>query len=84
MIKDIATEQKNAKELKEFDSNLIRKVKWLVLNKIDLISKEEQKKIKDHMTKSQDLNVDLISAKQRLGTENLMKKIGFELEKFDE
>lgn len=84
-IKEIEEESKELiKELKEFDSTLIRKVKWIVLNKIDLISKEEQKKIKDHMKKKQDLNVDLISAKQRLGTENLMKKIGFELEKLDE
>jgi len=81
-INDIDNESKELlKELKEFDSNLTRKVKWLVLNKIDLISKEQQMKIKDHMKRKQDLNIFFISAKHRLGTEKLMKEIGFELEK---
>ena len=42
-----------------------------------------QGKIKDHMERVQDLNIFLISAKHRLGTEKLMKEIGFELEKLN-
>jgi len=81
-IKEIEYESKELlKELKEFDSNLIEKVRWLVLNKIDLISEEQQMKIKDHMKKHQDLNVYLISAKERRGTKSLMREIGFEIEK---
>ena len=44
-IKDIEKEYKELlKELKEFDLDLVQKVRWLVLNKIDLISEEQQKK----------------------------------------
>ena len=71
-------------ELKEYDVNLIKKVKWLALNKIDLISKEKQMKLKEYFDKQQDLEVSLISAKNRIGTENLMKEVGFTLEKIDE
>jgi len=83
-IKDIEKEYKELlKELKEFDLNLAQKVRWLVLNKIDLISEEQQKKIEAHMKNKQNLIVYLISAKQRLGTKKLMRDIGFALEKLD-
>jgi len=71
-------------ELKEYDVNLTEKVKWLVLNKIDLIPKEKQMELKEYFDKQQDLEVSLISAKNRIGTENLMKEVGFTLEKIDE
>ena len=71
-------------ELREYDVNLTEKVKWLVLNKIDLIPKEKQMKLKEYFDKQQDLEVSLISAKNRIGTENLMKEVGFTLEKIDE
>ena len=83
--KDIEEESKVLLlELKEYDVNLTEKVKWLVLNKIDLISKEKQMKLKEYFDKQQDLEVSLISAKNRIGTENLMKEVGFTLEKIDE
>ena len=83
--KDIEEESKVLLlELKEYDVNLIKKVKWLALNKIDLISKEKQMKLKEYFDKQQDLVVSLISAKNRIGTENLMKEVGFTLEKIDE
>ena len=83
--KDIEEESKVLLlELKEYDVNLIKKVKWLALNKIDLISKEKQMKLKEYFDKQQDLEVSLISAKNRIGTENLMKEVGFTLEKIDE
>ena len=53
-IKDIEKEYKELlKELKEFDLDLVQKVRWLVLNKIDLISEEQQKKIEAHMRKKE-------------------------------
>jgi len=83
--KDIEEESKVLLlELKEYDVNLTEKVKWLVLNKIDLIPKENQMKLKEYFDKQQDLEVSLISAKHRIGTENLMKEVGFTLEKIDE
>ena len=82
---DVERESKELlKELREFDSNLTQRVQWLVLNKIDLISKEQQMELEKSLKKQQDLKVYLISAKQRLGTESLMKEIGFALEKLDE
>ena len=83
--KDIEEESKVLLlELKEYDVNLTEKVKWLVLNKIDLIPKEKQLELKEYFVKQQDLEVSLISAKNRIGTENLMKEVGFTLEKIDE
>ena len=83
--KDIEEESKVLLlELREYDVNLTEKVKWLVLNKIDLIPKEKQMKLKEYFDKQQDLEVSLISAKNRIGTENLMKEVGFTLEKIDE
>ena len=83
--KDIEEESKVLLlELKEYDVNLTEKVKWLVLNKIDLIPKEKQMKLKEYFDKQQDLEVSLISAKNRIGTVNLMKEVGFTLEKIDE
>jgi len=83
--KDIEEESKVLLlELEEYDVHLTEKVKWLVLNKIDLITKEKQMKLKEYFGKQQDLEVSLISAKNRIGTENLMKEVGFTLEKIDE
>ena len=72
------------RELNEYDNNLADKVKWLVLNKMDLISKEKQMKLKEYFDEQKDLEVCLISAKNRQGTENLMKEVGYKLEKIDE
>ena len=84
-IKDIEEEsQVLLLELREYDVNLTEKVKWLVLNKIDLIPKEKQMEFKEYFDKQQDLEVSLISAKNRIGTDNLMKEVGFTLEEIDE
>ena len=72
------------RELNEYDNNLAEKVKWLVLNKMDLISKEKQMKLKEYFDEQKDLEVCLISAKNRQGTENLMKEVGYKLEKINE
>lgn len=82
---DIERESKELlNELKEFDSNLNQRVQWLVLNKIDLISDEQQKKLERILKKQQNLKICFISAKQRRGTESLIKEIGFTIEKLDE
>ena len=48
---------------------------------MDLISKEKQKELKKYFDKQKDIEVCLISAKNRQGTENLMKQVGYKLEK---
>ena len=83
--KDIEEESEDLlRELKEYDNNLAEKVKWLVLNKMDLISKEKQMKLKEYFDEQKDLEVCLISAKNRQGTESLMKEVGYKLEKINE
>ena len=83
--KDIEEESKELlTELNEYDKNLTDKVNWLVLNKIDLISKEKQMKLKEYFDNQKDLEVCLISAKNRQGTDNLMKEVGYKLEKSNE
>ena len=82
--KDIEIESKELlEELRQFDSSLVSKVKWLVLNKIDLIPKKKQKELKTNLEKTQDLQVYLISARQRLGTKLLMREVGYGLQKID-
>ena len=56
----------------------------MVLNKIDLISKEKQMKLKEYFDKQAVYKVCLISAKNRQGTENLINNIGYDLEKINE
>ena len=49
-----------------------------------MIPKEKQMELKEYFEKQQDLEVSLISAKNRIGTKNLMKEVGFTLEKIKE
>ena len=82
--KEIEEESKDLlKELNEYDKNLAKKVKWLVLNKVDLISQEKKANLKEYFGEQKDLEVCLISAKNRQGTQNLMKEVGYELEKMN-
>ena len=82
---DIEVESKELLgELIKYDENLTDKVNWLVLNKIDLISKEKQMKLKEYFDKQAVYKVCLISAKNRQGTENLINNIGYDLEKINE
>tara|TARA_B100001123_G_C15260459_1_gene1006405 strand:- start:241 stop:1248 length:1008 start_codon:yes stop_codon:yes gene_type:complete len=84
-VEDIEQESKELiNELKEFDLSLVSKVKWLVLNKLDLISEEQQRKLKEHFKNQSDFNIILISAKYRLGTEDLVKEIGYSLDRENE
>ncbi len=68
------------KELIEYDENVALKVKWLVLNKIDLISDKERMKIEKYFNSQKDVKTYFISAKQRRGLKDLVRDIGFALE----
>lgn len=65
-------------EIKAFDPMLVNKVRWLALNKIDLLDEEElaviKNDLKNHLEK--DLNVHCISAAKKEGTQQLMRDIG--------
>ena len=56
----------------------INKVKWLVLNKVDLISKDNLEELKSELeNQSKDnLNIYCISAAKKEGTQQLMRDIG--------
>jgi len=70
------------KEVREYNADLESNIVWLVLNKVDLIDKEEV----DRLVKELELNykdklrVSSISAAQRKGTKELMRDIGRYLE----
>ena len=74
------------KELKEFDADLSKRVRWLVLNKIDLISEEDKDFITDQLINhfGNETNIYSISALQRKGTKELMTDVGRYLEQLDE
>ena len=73
-------------ELKEFDADLSRRVRWLVLNKIDLISEEDREFITNQLVDyfGSETNIYSISAMQTKGTKELMIDVGRHLEKLDE
>ena len=51
---------------------------------MDLISNEKQKELKEYFDKQKGIEICLISAKNRQGTENLMKEVGYKLERISE
>ncbi len=73
-------------EIKDYDSDLVEKVKWLVLNKIDLIEDSELDALVDELKIKYEgaLNIYCISAAKKLGTQQLMREIGTYMESFDE
>jgi GTP-binding protein len=73
-------------ELKEFDADLSKRVRWLVLNKIDLISEEDKDFISVQLINhfGNETNVYSISALQTKGTKELMVDVGRYLEQLDE
>ena len=73
-------------EIKDYDSDLAEKVKWLVLNKIDLIDDSELDALVDELKIKYEgaLNIYCISAAKKLGTQQLMREIGTYMESFDE
>ena len=71
-IKELSTEITN------FDPVLINKVKWLALNKIDLISGDNLEELKSELENQyqDNLNIYCISAAKKEGTQQLMRDIG--------
>ena len=73
-------------ELKSFDSDLSIRTRWLVLNKIDLISLEDKAYLEEELKKyfGSKIKIFSISALQRQGTDGLMLKVGRYLKHIDE
>ena len=73
------------KELKNFDEELVTKVNWIVLNKIDLLSKEDiDFLVETTKDLEKEFSIHTVSAKNRIGTEELVKEVGFYLENLNE
>lgn len=74
------------KELKEFDKKLLGRVGWLVLNKIDLVGKDEKKKLRYDLEShfGNLMKVYFISATLKDGTKQLTKDLGYFLEDMNE
>ncbi len=61
-------------ELGSFDELLVKKDKWIVINKIDLLSNDEVEKLKDNFKKS-NFNVYFISTIDKTGIKELTNEI---------
>ena len=70
------------REVTDFDSALIERVKWLVLNKIDLISESDLQALESKLQKKFDgsMHIYCISAAKKIGTQQLMRDIGEHME----
>ena len=84
---DVITEIKElSKEIINYDPDLIKKVKWLALNKIDLINTNQLEELKDELGREfqDNLHIYCISAAKKEGTQQLMRDIGEFMETSDE
>ena len=75
-----------SKEITNYDPDLIKKVKWLALNKIDLINTNQLEELKDELGREfqDNLHIYCISAAKKEGTQQLMRDIGEFMETSDE
>lgn len=75
-----------SKEIVNYDPDLIKKVKWLALNKIDLINTNQLEELKDELGREfqDNLHIYCISAAKKEGTQQLMRDIGEFMETSDE
>ena len=75
-----------SKEIVNYDPDLIKKVKWLALNKIDLINTDQLEELKDELGREfqDNLHIYCISAAKKEGTQQLMRDIGEFMETSDE
>ena len=75
-----------SRELKDFDSELIHKVKWLALNKIDLVDEQKLETLRHELENQfkDDLYIYCISAAKKKGTQQLMRDIGEFMEPSDD
>ena len=82
----IAEIRELSKEITNYDPELIKKVRWLALNKVDLLDKSEVERLKEELeAEFQDnLHIYCISAAKKEGTQQLMRDIGEFMETPDE
>ena len=75
-----------SKEITNYDPALIKKVRWLALNKIDLINTDKLEELKDELGREfqDNLHIYCISAAKKEGTQQLMRDIGEFMETSDE
>ena len=75
-----------SKEITNYDPNLIKKVRWLALNKIDLINTNQLEELKEELGREfqDNLHIYCISAAKKEGTQQLMRDIGEFMETSDE
>ena len=75
-----------SKEITNYDPDLIKNVKWLALNKIDLINTNKLEELKDELGREfqDNLHIYCISAAKKEGTQQLMRDIGEFMETSDE
>ena len=75
-----------SKEITNYDPGLIKKVKWLALNKIDLINTNQLEELKGELGREfqDNLRIYSISAAKKEGTQQLMRDIGEFMETSDE
>ncbi len=75
-----------SKEITNYDPDLIKKVKWLALNKIDLINTDQLEELKDELGREfqDNLHIYCISAAKKEGTQQLMRDIVEFMETSDE
>ena len=75
-----------SKEITNYDPDLIKKVKWLALNKIDLINTDQLEELKDELGREfqDNLHIYCISAAKKEGTQQLMRDVGEFMETSDE
>jgi len=75
-----------SKEIINYDPDLIKKVRWLALNKIDLINTNQLEELKDELGREfqDNLHIYCISAAKKEGTQQLMRDIGEFMETSDE
>ena len=75
-----------SKEITNYDPDLIKKVKWLALNKIDLINTNQLEELKGELGREfqDNLRIYCISAAKKEGTQQLMRDIGEFMETSDE
>jgi len=82
----IAEIKELSKEITNYDPELIKKVRWLALNKVDLLDESEAGRLKEELeTEFHDnLHIYCISAAKKEGTQQLMRDIGEFMETPDE
>ena len=75
-----------SKEITNYDPDLIKKVRWLALNKIDLINTNQLEELKGELGREfqDNLHIYCISAAKKEGTQQLMRDIGEFMETSDE